>query len=214
MKKFLWMAGGILVVSAAFFIPGQSGGIWPSVWWSSLAAGGYLLLMVIFWVPQVTSKSRRWIVGGTLVVLAVCATASLVLWQYMSNWQRALLPEIRTTIEKGTAMRLISQPLVRTLGDYYRPEPAGSQADMDLLFRKRYGTSIADDNRLEFGKFDENYTLQLYLAHSDADSLVIVGESEYIEGRDHLFRNHSGKTGLYQVLGILTKEGVHYVRVN
>lgn len=213
MKKniFYWTAGGVLLVTGVFFIPDQSDSMWDAVILSSIAAFLYLLVFSVVWLKEITSKVKRRAIAVAFVILVTgsCVFAGI---QYShSDRQAEILPQIRTYIEENLAYNYISEPLSETLKAYYT---SGEEAELADLFLAEYDSLISDDNLFSYRDAGGSETFRLYLANAKEDSVVLIGESEYLEGMDSDFPNFSGNEGNYQVKGILTTKGVRYERDN
>lgn len=215
MKKtiYLWLAAGLLFVSGAFFIPEQAGSIWPSLFWGSGAAIVYLAVLSLYWLPQIESATKRRAMGWTLGILVFFSGVSAALSYEGTQRQVELLPEIRTTIEKGIAETKIQEPLLKTLRDYHRQE-GEERRSVGNLFRAKYDSLIGSDSLFSYGAADPDGMLHIYVSHLEKDSVVLVAESSYINGREPDFKNFSGNSGQFQMRGILTKNGVRYEQAN
>ncbi len=215
MKKniFVWIMGGIMVVAGAFFIPEQSGSMWPSVILSSVAAFLYTVVFSFVWLKEIESSVKRKAIGWTLTVLVVFSFASAAISYEGSSRQTDLLPEIRTTIETNIAETYIKEPLLKTLRAY-RVERESDDISLESLFKSSYDSLITNDGIFTHSDLKDDATLTIYVSQINSDSVSLIAESEYIDGRDPEFQNFSGNAGQYQTKGILTKEGVHYERTN
>lgn len=118
-KLILWITGGAAVVVGAFFIPEQSGSMWPSVVLSALAAFLYIIIFSVVWLKKIESPVKRKAIGWTLTALVVFSFASAAISYEGSSRQTELLPEIRTTIETSMAEMYIKEPLLKTFRAYH-----------------------------------------------------------------------------------------------
>ena len=212
MKKiFYWMIGGVLLTTAAFFIPEQSGSIWPSLAAASVAAAVYLVVFLAVWVRKFSSPQKKKVVVVTCTVLLVFSGISAVISYEGGVRQQRTLDEIKRTIEQGISYSYIHKPLIKTFAAYYN----GSQEGLGTLFVSRYDSLITEERLFQFGRrSDGDSPLLLHVAKTTADSVVIVAESKQVGGRANNFDNFSGARGKYQVRGILTSKGVDYERQN
>lgn len=217
---FLWMAGGILIVSLAYFIPAQEGSIWPSIIAGSIASLFYLIALSIYGIRKIDSSGKRKVVTSTLVLLVIFSIASAAISYESTKRQTALLPEIRHTIEKGIAENYVKKHLLATMRAYYTGERFDENASLGSIFRTKYDTLITEDDRLLYAGKDtykdeeEDIPVKIFVKKTDPDSIILVAESVYMDGRDQEFENYSGVKGKYQVRGTLTKEGIRYERAN
>jgi hypothetical protein len=213
MKKIIWwIVGGVLLTTIAFFIPEQSGSMWPSVISSSIAALLYIIAFSIVWLPKIESQTKRRAIAVTFGVLIVFSAASATISYEGSVRQLELLPDIRTTIETSIAESFIKEPLLETLRIYHSSEEKGRS--LGKLFTMKYDSLITEDSVFTYGSRNDDQTFFLYVDEANKDSVILVGESSYVDGEDADFTNFSGVTGRYQVRGILTSQGVDYERQN
>lgn len=73
---------------------------------------------------------------------------------------------------------------------------------------------ITEDSIFTHSNLGDDATLIIYVSQISSDSVSLIAESGYIDGRDPEFQNFSGDTGQFQTVGILTREGVRYERTN
>ncbi len=212
MKKiFWWIAGGVLLTTGSFFIPEQTGSMWPSVIASSVVATSYLIVFLAVWLREIQSSAKRKTVAVICTILLVFSLASAVISYENSVRQRESLANIRTHIETELAYTFLHKPLIKTLGQFH----ADNYDDMGNLFTEKYDSLIVQDSLFNYSNsLEDNETLYLFVSKTTADSVVLIGESSYITGQHSTFSNYSGKTGRYQVRGILTSKGVDYERQN
>lgn len=213
MKKiFWWIAGGISFTAGVFFVPAQTGSIWPSVIWASLAALVYMSVFMWVWLPGVESEVKRKAIAGTLGVLAVFSVGSAAISYEGTQRQLEVLPEIRHTIDSSIAMHSIQEPLLKTLRAYHRG--ADGKADIGNVFVRKFDSLITDDSLFSSKTSESNELLTIYFAKADADTVILIAESGYMDGKNARYENFSGAKGRYQTRGILTSKGVSYERTN
>ena len=213
MKKiFWWILAGIVLVCAAFFIPERAEGVWSSIIASSAVAFLYLLVFVVAWLNEINSSAKRKGIAVTFAVLFVFSLAWAVINYQASQRQQETFTKVRNQAEPEMMYSHIHEPLINTLGSFYASEE--NNKSLGELFVLKYDSLITKDSVFTVDSFLDEESVHLYLAATDADSVVIVGESEYLDGRRADFNNYSGATGRYQVKGILTSKGVDYERQN
>lgn len=213
MKKIIyWIFGGAVLTTVAFFVPEQSGSMWPSVIASATVAFLYLGIFLAVWLKEIKSSTKRKAIAATFVVLFVFSIASAVISYEGSVRQQETLENIRGQLEGDFLYNYMHEPLIKTLSDFY--SEGNNESNIGDLFTSRYDSLITEDGAFEFESRDEDQTLYLYIAENSADSIVVVGESTYLKGKNDDFSNYSGSTGQYQVQGILTSKGIDYERQN
>ncbi|MDZ7716855.1 MAG: hypothetical protein U5J95_11645 [Balneolaceae bacterium] len=211
-KIFLWILGGALLATGAFFIPEQSGSMWPSLFLSSSAVLIYLAAFCFVWLKKIQSATKRKAIGWTLGILVVFSGISAAISYESSQRQKETLVTIRSTIETGIIQNYVNEPLLKTLRAH--AQGSGDSNDFGKLFRAEYDSLITEEGMLAYDKDRDDNTVFVYMAKASADSLVLIGESAYLKGESSDFKNHSGETGRYQVKGILTSGGIDYERAN
>lgn len=215
MKKVYWVTGGIVIVSAVFFIPDPAGDIWTSVWLSSTAAFLYLIVLAWIWLKQIRSKGRRMAIGIILGLLVLSSGMYGYFIHKRSQLTSTVLPQTKLNIEQSTAQAYIMEPFLSTMETYFMSEEERSeQHSLSAIFTSKYDSLLTDDNVFQYGSGVHNRSLNLYLADAKPESVVIIGQSEIVDGEDPEFENYDGSTGKMQVRGILTPNGIHYERQN
>lgn len=213
MKKiFLWISVGVLCALAAFFLAYQPGSMWLSVLSASTVAFLYLIIFSAVWLKKIKSSTKRKAIATTFIVLFVFSVASAVISYEQSVRQRENLENIRGQLEGDILYNYMHEPLIKTLGEFYSED--NSDSSIGEIFTSKYDSLITEEGTFEFGSKDDDQTLFLYIAENSADSVVIIGESTYLNGKSGNFSNYSGDTGHYQVRGILTSKGIDYERQN
>lgn len=213
MKKiFYWMFGGAVLTTVAFLIPEQSGSMWTSVISAGIIAFVYLLFFSGVWIKKINSSTKRKVITTVFIVLFVFSIVSAVISYEGSIRQQETLENIRGQLEADILYNYMHEPLVKTLSDFY--SEGNGESEIRALFTSRYDSLITEDGDFEFGSRNGNQTLYLYIAESNADRVIVIGESTYLKGRNDDFSNYSGHKGRYQVQGILTSKGIDYERQN
>lgn len=201
-------------MTAAFFIPEPSGSMWPSIIWGSVAALCYLTAFSVVWLKEVRSTVKKRAIGAALAILVVFSGISAALSYEGSTRQADLLPHIRSTIEMNVAHNYVKEPLIETLKTYSLEKESSDTASIGQLFLAKYDSLIAEDHFFRYGALNPDQTLKLFVAEAGEDSIVVIAESRYLEGRQADFQNFSGAKGRYQTEGTLTEQGVRYERTN
>ncbi|MDZ7659565.1 hypothetical protein [Fodinibius sp.] len=214
MKKIiLWVGTGIVVTGVAFFIPSQTGSIWPSVIASSIAVFVYLIVLMVVMLPKITSGTKRKMMGWTLSLLIIGSAVSAAISYVSTQRQADTLSEIRYTIDSKVAELYVKKPMLKTLRAYHSEDRVDDSA-IGSLFVQKYDSLITKDSLFAHEGIKDNKMLTIYLAKANQDSIVLITESSYIDGKNADYQNFSGARGQYQTKGILTTNGVHYERTN
>ena len=206
----LWLLGGILLVTVAYLLPGQSPELWPSLNAAGIAALAYLLALVAYIVRKPFSTRTRVTVWASVIL----AGASIGSWwtgmDYTSHWQKETLLKIRGVIGRGVLQASIPDTLLYTLRSYYQ-QPPNNRLSLGRVFKGRYPT-IAEGRQFPQPDFDKD---RLLFATTISDSMIVlVGEDRIAAGRDTSFKNHDGQTGRIQTRGTLTVKGLTYESEN
>lgn len=205
------MAGGIVLTIGAFFIPKQTGSMWPSLLLSGSVVFLYLVIFSVVWIPQIKSRMKRRVIGSVIAIFLIFSLGSAVLSYIGSERQKKMLADIHTSIERNLTEVYVKKPLYKTLGNYYASSAKGNIGD---YFTSKYDSLIMKDHTFKYGSRDRHQTIYLYVDNVKRDRVVIIGESSYLEGKNEAFSNFSGSKGRYQVKGVLTTRGVDYEREN
>lgn len=203
---------GIIVTVVAFFIPEQSGSMWPSVISAGIAALLYLVVFSSIWIKKIKSPAKRKAIATTFIVLGVFSIASAVISYESAARASDTLENIRTQIEDDLFYTFIHEPLVKTLSDWSSSQD--DQKKIGEVFASRYDSLITESGLFEYKNRNDDLTMDIYVAESSSDSVVLMGESSYLMGEDAKFSNYSGNEGYYQVKAILTSKGISYERQN
>lgn len=212
MKKImLWIGGGILFVAVAFFLPGYSGDIWSAVILGSIAAFLYLIAFTIIWVKKINSPAKRKGIISVLVVLVLgCSVFGMISYED-SQRQRQILKDIRFTIESNISYNYVHEPLLKTFRLYYTTT---AEQNMAAIFRTEFDSLITEGGIYKYKDKEKSESPTIHIAEMNADRIVLVWVSKYVDGKDSEFKNYSGTNGQYQVKATLTSKGIHYEREN
>lgn len=209
MRKIIWIAGGIVIIAILLFIPDSSGELWLPVWLSSAAALLYLVLFSWNWLMRIESKRKRTGLGILLGALVLFTTIYAFTAYKSSQRAKVWMPESHLQFVVQEARLSLTQPLLTALRSYYQ---SGEEQSLNSLFISNYDSLLNGNNQNR--RIFSSPSLDVYLAVSEPDSIVIIGESESTEGLNQDFQNHTGLTGKFQARGILTPNGIEYERQN
>lgn len=213
MKKAYWVIGGVIAVSAAFFIPDPAGNLWNAVWASTAAGMLYLLIFAAVWLKKLEPGGKKLGAGIVLGLLVLSTGASAVINYKSSERQSKLLPEIHLIIQQGIAANYMMTPLLETMRAYYGEENEARRGLGDI-FMNANDSLVTEDNRYRYGSYDEESPLTIYVTTARPDSVVLTAVSDRQDGMEPGFQNYDGTAGSFQAKGILTPNGVRYEREN
>jgi hypothetical protein len=206
----LWLLGGIVLVTVAYFLPGQSPELWPSLNAAGIAVLVYLIALVAYLVRQPFSTRTRVTVWASVIL--VCA--SIGSWwtgmDYTSHWQKETLLKIRGVIGRGILQATIPDTLMTVMKTYYE-QGTKNKKSLGQVFKDRY-PGVAEGQQFPPSEFDMDRLL--FAATIASDTVVLIGEDRVANGRKADFKNHDGKTGRIQSRGTLTVKGLSYESEN
>ena len=211
MKKIIWILGGGILLSAAFFMQGTAVGIWQAMLYASIAAAVFLIAFTAFYSPNQTGPSNKKRVAAVTGLLLILFFAHYWFGLQEATKQKQNMVDIREVIEAGIAKNYVNDMLLHTLRSHYQ---AGNSAnDLGALFQSRYD-SLISDGIIDYHNFKNDETLHIALAKTSPDSVVLVAYSTQVLGQQQTYKNYNGETGYFEAKGVLTKRGITYERTN
>lgn len=85
---------------------------------------------------------------------------------------------------------------------------------MAAIFRTEFDSLITEGGIYKYKDKEKSESPTIHIAEMNADRIVLVWVSKYVDGKDSEFKNYSGTNGQYQVKATLTSKGIHYEREN
>ncbi len=208
---FIWLIVGIIAVSAAYLIAGDSVNPWSGLHAAEIVAGLYLLALVAFATRKPFSGRAR---AVTLVVALIFVGAAgffSVTFEKTTTWQQSQLLKILGVIQRGIISSEIPQPLLTTLDRYHHQRP-GARKSIGQIFREVSPDASVGKEIMQPG--EPSNKLTVYLAALSENEVVLVGQSSWGKGYSPSFENFNGKKGLPQVRATVTEKGVSYESEN
>ena len=215
-----WLIGGIAVVTAAFYAPGQNPDLWPNVNMAGFALIAYLFCLVAFNLRK--PFSTKAIVTVWIVTLLTGFSIHRA-WHTMdqkSKYQKSQLHKVAGSICNGILEYDLRTPLLRILEIYYAQAPEHRQS-LQQIFTEKFPGSGPDKNlnmpfrQILFGAADSyDDSTKIFLRSISDSSIVIVGKTINGGGSLHTFRNIDGSHGHNQAVATLTPKGVSYASEN
>lgn len=207
----LWLVAGIVAVTIAFFLPGNSPELWPGLNAAAIPLIVYLLALPIYTLrTPITFKAR------IIVWVAVLLVGAADFWSWtgmdrQSHWQHDQLLRINQVIVRGIMQAQIPDPLLKTLETYHRQGAKKKESLAKVFQRLNDGATVGTDiHKPDFPSDNLRYVVQ---SLSD-NQIVITGLHAFCAGRKPDFKNYSGRTGLVQEKYMLTEKGVTYESEN
>jgi hypothetical protein len=206
----IWLLIGISVVTAAFFLPGNSVEAWPALNLAGIATLIYLLVLLLYTLrPPIPRKK---IVISWILSLAVMVAIGFS-WTGMertTKWQRSQLSKIHTVIVRGIVLAEIPQ-LLGIVGQYHA-QASGKKASLLELFKRKYPETALGANI--YKPQSESDSLKVFVSAFSDNEITLIAHFPYAKGRDANYVSYTGRKGSVQEKFILTEKGVHHESEN
>lgn len=207
----IWLIAGIIVVTIAYFIPGQDVDIWTNLNYAGIAAVIYVFILVVFTLRKPFSKKTITI---TWLIFIIAVLVVYLHWTEMNaqtHWQKNKLLELRAIISRGVIQEKIQEILHRVLLSYHQQNSKDKKTIGDI-FKEIYSTDSIGTNI--YTPYYEGDSLRIYLTQLSDSEVVIVSQEMFVKGRNPEFRNYNGRLGMIQDRATLTAKGVRYESEN
>lgn len=221
-KETKLLIGGIVIAGIGFFIPFYFGKIWLGLFIALLTGIIFLGRLLILSKDEFESKTVYRIVYG-LAILVVLFNAIAFANDYGNrNFQKDLLLEIRKTIDKGITKADIQEKLMYVLGQYHQNDRESIVSTFRDLMPEQLGEEgvYVSDHDLRTAEYpdvqqreDDNIN-HFYEVGEEEDEIRVFVVTEVSLGEDPEYKNYDGKTGQFEMMFTLNKEGVHYEVLN
>jgi hypothetical protein len=210
----LWLLIGVVVVSIAFFIPGNSADLWPSLNAAGIAAAVYLFALFVHIFRRPISVKGR-VIG--LILVVVVAASVVTVWLGMhetTHWQASQLQKIHTVINRGILQTEIPDSLVAVLQDYHK-QGRIKNASLGKIFLKKFpgatiGTNIHQSYMMSQTTEVDKDSLRVFVTLLSDTMIAVTGTHAFSRGRDPDFISFMGRKGTVQERYILTEKGVRH----
>ncbi len=207
----LWIAAGVILVSAAFFLVPRGTDLWPALNAAGVAAAVYLFALLMFVLRPPLPVRTRITVGIVAFLVLFCTAFAWIRMEDHSRWQAATLMKIREVIGRGIRFAEMPSTLLKTLDAYHRHGVKKNKTLADE-FRALEGDVHAGSN-IHKPQW-EGDDMTVIVQSLEPDRIVLVSQESYVKGRDPSFKNLDGKIGMVQEKYILTERGVTHVSEN
>ncbi|MGB2869119.1 MAG: hypothetical protein WBD36_11755 [Bacteroidota bacterium] len=207
----LWLLGGIVVVTVAFFLPGQYAELWSQINSAGLAGALYVLALVAYTTRTPFPKKQRVVAW---ICTAVLGGAIVVWWTGMdstSHWQRDRLHEIRVVTSRGVIQGVVPRTLIQSL-ELYHKQGSKKKETLGQIFRKLNPQALPGSN-IHVATFP-NDSLSVVVQVLENDRVTLVAHEAYVPGRKAEFINIDGRLGRVQERFTLTEKGVSHESEN
>jgi hypothetical protein len=207
----LWLAGGIIFVSIAFFIPAQTTDLWPQFYAAGGAAFVYLITLLLYTLRKPVSTKACVITLVCFMIILGALVISSLQSDSLSHWQAKRLMQMKGVIGRGVMLYKMPQPLLETLRAFHQQMP-GDKETLSQVFRRLNGKATVGSNinKPEY----EGDSLKVFVQSLEPDIVVLVAQETFVKGRNPEFLNFNGQKGMIQEKCTLTSKGVKYESEN
>ena len=206
-----WLLAGIVAVALAFFLPANAVDPWDPLNTAGIVAGAYILALATYSLRPPLSRRMR--IGAWIAVIVVGGSVLLAWRGYddQSHYQAVTLSKIKTVISRSIIANELSEPLIKTLEQYYS-QSARNKKSLGTVFRDHHqGVTEGWDIHEKYAASDR---LSVIVTSLKDNEVVLVAEDGYVKGDNPEFKNRSGNKGMMQEWARLTERGISYERQN
>ena len=207
----LWIAAGVILVSATFFLTPQTTELWPAINTAGIAATLYFVALMAYVLRKPLAAKWRMIFGVISIVVIGCGAYRWMGMQEETHWQVDLLMKIRAVIGRGISISEMPPMLLKTLDLYYRQDTKGAKTLAELFKQLHPGATVGTNIHKAEGEWDKTTVMVETL---EPYRIVLLSQETFVPGRDSSFKNYNGQTGMLQERFILTKKGLTHVSEN
>jgi hypothetical protein len=207
----VFIVAGVTFVYAAFTIPLRSYELWPALNAGGIAAGIYLLALLVYVLRKPLSSKHRILAGLIGLVAMIAVVFTWVRTEQESRWQTNKILEIRGVIGRGIYAAYIPQYLLTTLDEFHH-QNRSKRENLKEVFSRLHGSARVGANMYVL-TYPYNKT-QVFVKTLDPDRIVLVGQETYAKGRSPEFKNYDGRVGLIQEQYTLTEKGMTHESEN
>jgi hypothetical protein len=207
----LWIAAGVILVSAPFFLTPQSTELWPALNAAGIAASIYLVAFLAYVLRKPLPARTRLVGGIVTAIVMVCTAVTWTKMQEHSEWQAKKLMDIRELIGRGIRISIMPATLLKTLDAYHRQGAKKTKSLADEFRELQGGVRVGSNiYKPQYGYDD----MKIIVETLEPDRVVLVSQETFVKGRNPAFGNYDGKTGMVQEKYILTERGLTHVSEN
>ena len=207
----VWLAAGVFLVVVAFFLPGNSTGLWGPLAASGVVGALYLAALVWYCTRPPVSVRRRWITIGITVITLMAAGMGWAVQKERGEWQR----ETQLSLGTQTRRAVLFDDVVRILKEPYETfhfQRGQVRRSLGEVFQKKYGKERVGTNIFTArSKWD---SLQVILTDLRDDRIVLVVWDPHARGNSAEFTNLGGQRGKVQERFTLAEGGLNHEAEN
>jgi uncharacterized membrane protein YvlD (DUF360 family) len=207
----LWIVGGIIIVTIAFFIPPSSTELWPQFYAGGIAAIIYIIALLIYAVRKPVSIKARIITVGCFVIVLGALVFSSIQSDSHAHRQIEHLMQERGFIGRGIMTYKIPQPLFKTLKVFHEQGSIKKETIAQIFQRLNNNASVGSNiNKPEY----EGDSLKIFVQALERDTIILVSQETFVKGKNLQFKNYNGQEGMIQEKCTLTIKGLVYESEN
>jgi len=206
----LWLICGFVLVSVAFFIPGDQAEVWPNLNSAGIAAFLYLLALVGYTMRKPFGRKAQITVWAATLVTLGALGMHWTGMDSMSHWQQKTLLSIREVIGRGIIRAEVPESLLTVLDTFHHQK--GKKATLQQVFMNQYpGTKVGDNIHKPNHETD---SLRVYVSSLSDTLIAVTAQEMYVKGRERSFKNFNERVGMVQERFTLTAKGVRHESEN
>ncbi len=210
-----WLLAGCVLVSIAFFVPGRSSELWPTLNSAGIVVLVYLVALLATFLRSKDLAGRR--KYGILAVALIGVLGCAFSWWQMedqSRWQKKTLGEIGSIIGRGIYTSFVTDSLLSVLDEYHH-QTGRVKLTLGQVYAKRCPPGKVGVAWSSFAQNGiPNPPDDVFLASISDTEVVLVARQPWYKGKDTTFATYQGPRGTLQVRATLTAKGVRYVTEN
>ena len=204
---FLWMLGGIIVVSLAFFLPDQSIDLWQSLDAAGIAAVIYIVALLVYILCNPIPAKHRIILGAVALLSMIGLSTHWVGMYSTTHWQQKRILENKSLVIRGI---MISDAPIKLLSvlEEYQEQGKIKKLSPGKIFLKKYPQAHIGSNVYVSPMGDDS--IKIFVTALSDSAIVLTASHTFAQGRTADFLPYWGRKGTIQERYILTEKGVRH----
>lgn len=208
----VWLLGGILAVSVAFFIPPNSPELWPALNTAAIPVILYILALAFYTLRSPITRKARIIAWVSITLVGTASYSSWTVMDALSHYQHNKLLEIHSVIVRGILLEFIPRRQLDALDAYYNQRSKKKESLVQVFQRINDGAKIGAN--IYKPQFAGDTTVSILVQSLSDNEVVLLGMHSYGRGRNADFKNYNGRVGLIQEKYALTEKGISHESEN